>query len=284
MSHGFIVPPIHIKDNLQLQPNEYVLLLKGVRIASAEVMSGHFLAMNPGTATESIQGVSTKEPAFGMPAIWITEEYKERAQIAGYTVVDCTTVIATHLSEVIKEHAHELIGRQEAQNLLDNVSKQYPKLVEELVPNTLHLGSVLKVLQNLLKENISIRDMRTILETLADYGPAIQDPDLLTEYVRQSLARQISNMFADKEGSLRVITLDHSLEEMIQKSIQRTPQGEYLAIDPQKAHVFLDNLNKQLSSQDGEMQPVLLCPPSIRLHVSRLTERYLPHLAVISHN
>lgn len=284
MSHGFIVPPIHIKDNLQLQANEYVLLLKGVRIASAEVMPGHYLAMNPGAASESIQGVSTKEPAFGMPAIWIGEEKKERAQIAGYTVVDCTTVVATHLSEEIKAHAHELVGRQEAQNLLDNIAKHYPKLVEELVPNTLTLGVVLKVLQNLLKENVSIRDMRTILETLADYGPAVQDPDLLTEYVRQALARHISSQYAGKDDILWVITLEHSLEEMIQKSIQRTPQGDYLAMDPQKAQALLNNLSKQVSSQTEDVQPVLLCPPNIRLHVRRLTERYIPQLAVISHN
>ncbi len=174
---GFIVPPVHIKDNLQLKPNEYAIVLKGVKIGGGELLPGHFLAMNPGTATEVIKGVETVEPAFNLPAVWISEDKKERAQISGYTVVDNTTVVATHLSELIKTHGHELLGRQETQNLLDNLGKEYPKLVEELVPALLSLGVVMRVLQNLLREGVSIRDLRTILETLADWAPVVQDPD-----------------------------------------------------------------------------------------------------------
>jgi len=281
---GFIVPPIHIKDNLQLKPNEYVILLKGVRLAGGEILPGHHLAMNPGTATETLQGVSTTEPAFGLPAIWITEDKKERAMIAGYTVVDCTTVVATHISEIIKRHGYELIGRQEVQNLLDNVSKTYPKLVEELIPNLLNLGAVMRVLQNLLRENVSIRDIRTILETLADWAATTQDPDLLTEYVRQALARSISLGFAQDGEVLPLITFERGLEEKIMDSVHRTSEGSYLALDPGTAQAMLGSLSESLQKFDGGTTPVLLCPPTIRPHVKRLTERYLPNLAVLSHN
>jgi flagellar biosynthesis protein FlhA len=284
LSHGFIVPPIHIKDNLQLKPNQYVLSLKGVSVASAEIMPGHYLAMDPGTASEEIEGTSTVEPAFGLPAIWVSEDKKERAQIAGYTVVDCPTVMATHLSEVIRAHAHELIGRQEVQNLLDSVSKKYPKLVEELVPNTLSLGAVMRVLQNLLREDVSIRDMRSILEALADNASYTQDPELLTEGARQALARQISSKYAQEDNILPVITLDRDVEETIQQSIQHGAQGGYLALDPQKAQSILEKLNENLKKVGSGMQLVLLCPSNIRLYVKRLTERYMPRLPVLSHN
>ncbi len=283
-SHGFIIPPIHIKDNLQLNPNQYALHLKGVRIATAEIMPGHYMAMDPGTASEKIEGTETTEPAFGLPALWIAEEKKERAQIAGYTVVDCTTVMATHLSELIKRHAHELLGRQEVQNLLDTTARSYPKLVEELVPNLMSLGGVMRVLQNLLREEVSIRDMRTILETLADHAPKTQDEDLLTEYVRQALARQISNRAAGENSLLPVITLDTELEETIQKSVQYSGQGSYLALDPRTAERLLTNLSEQIKSSGSGAHPVLLCAPNIRPHVKRLTEQYLPQLPVLSYN
>ncbi|WP_298036599.1 flagellar biosynthesis protein FlhA [uncultured Desulfuromonas sp.] len=280
---GFIVPPIHIKDNLQLKPNEYAILLKGVRIASAETLPGHCLAMNPGTATETLKGTATVEPAFGLPATWISEDKKERAQIAGYTVVDCTTVMATHVSETIKRHGHELMGRQEAQNLLDNLGKEYPKLVEELVPGLLSLGGVMKVLQNLLREHVSIRDMRTILEALADSAPASQDPDFLTEHVRQGLSRSICSSFA-QENTLSLLTLDPALEEAFQDAIVQSGQGSYLALDPGTAQAVVGELSKSVEKFGGGSLPVLLCPPTIRPHVKRLTERFLPNLAVLSHN
>ncbi|MFP7756415.1 flagellar biosynthesis protein FlhA [Thermodesulfobacteriota bacterium B35] len=284
LTSGFIVPPIHIKDNLQLSPNQYVISLKGVQIATAEIMPGYYMAMDPGTVTETIKGIPTREPAFGLPAIWITEEQREQAQVAGYTVVDCTTVMATHISEVIKQHAHELLGRQEAQNLLDNLAKTYPKLVEELVPNILNLGTIMRVLQNLLREGVSIRDLRTILETMADYAPMTQDTDVLTEYVRHALSRSISQAHARPDGTIEVITMDPKVEEIIQNAIQHREHGSYLALDPQIAQKILDSLANLLSSFPGGQQPVLLVVPQIRPHVRRLTERYFPSLAVLSHN
>ncbi len=284
LSHGLIVPSVHIKDNLQLNPNEYAFYIKGVRIASAEIMPDHYLAMDPGTASQKIEGTETTEPAFGLPALWISEDKKEKAQIAGYTVVDCTTVMATHISEIIKDHAHELLGRQEVQNLLNNMAKSYPKLVEELIPNLMNLGGVMKVLQNLLREDISIRDMRTILETLADHAPMVQDPDLLTEYVRQSLARQISQKCADDKNTLSVLTLEASLEETLQKAIQHTGQGSYLDLDPKTVQQMLFGLSQEKKRIDNGQQPVLMCAPNIRPHVKRLTENYIPQLKVISYN
>jgi len=284
LEKGFIVPPIHIKDNLQLKPNEYAIYLKGVNIASSEMLPGYYLAMNPGTATETIKGVATTEPAFGLPAIWIPEAKKEQAQIAGYTVVDCTTVMATHISEIIKRHAHELLGRQEAQNLLDNLAKSYPKLVEELVPNLLSLGTVMSVLQNLLREDVSIRDLRSILETLADLAPLSQDVDTLTEHVRHSLARQISMKYAQDDKSLGLLTFDRAVEDTIQKSLQKRDSGTYLAIDPPMGQAIIDGLSRSINTLDNRTPPVLLCTPTIRPHVKRLTERYFPGLGVISHN
>ncbi len=284
MNSGFIVPPIHIKDNLELKPNGYRISLKGVPLADGEMLPGHFLAMNPGTATENLKGVETVEPAFGLPAIWINEDKKERAQIAGYTVVDCTTVMATHISEIINQHAHELLGRQEAQNLLDNLAKTYPKLVEELVPNLLSLGTVMQVLQNLLREDVSIRDLRSILETLADLAPSTQEVDVLTEHVRHAMSRQISSKYTQGDNILPLLTFDREVEETIQQAVQNKGQGSYLAIDPQKAQSILDGLSQSMNNFDGSMQPVLLCTPTIRPHVKRLTERYLPNLSVISHN
>lgn len=283
MNNGFIVPPVHIKDNLQLAPNQYTLALKGVEIAQAEMLPGHFMAMDPGMVTEKIKGVPTEEPAFGLPAIWITEDKKERAQIAGYTVVDCTTVMATHISEIIKQHAHELIGRQEVQNLVDNLAKTYPKLVEELVPDILNLGTIMRILQNLLSEGVSIRDLRSILESMADWAPVTKDTDILTEYVRHALARTISQDLA-VDNVIPLITLNKSVEEEISKSVQHKETGSYLAIDPGKAQLILDSIGEAIPLFEGGQQPTLLAAPQIRPHVRKLTERYYPQLVVISHN
>ncbi len=284
LNSGFIVPPVHIKDNLQLNPNQYTVSLKGVNIAGAEMMPGYYMAMDPGMVTETIKGLPTREPAFDLPALWITEDKRERAQISGYTVVDCITVMATHVSEVIKQHAHELLGRQETQNLIDNLAKSYPKLVEELVPHVLNLGIIMRVLQNLLREGLSIRDLRSILETLADYAPMTQDTDILTEYVRHGLARSISATHVQNDGVMPVITLDRKVEEAIQTAIQHRERGSYLALDPKTAQKILDSLSALFSSFTGGQQPVLLVLPQIRPHVRRLTERYFPNMAVLSHN
>lgn len=283
MNNGFIVPPVHIKDNLQLSPNQYTLALKGVEVAQAEMLPGHFMAMDPGMVTEKIKGVPTQEPAFGLPAIWITEDKKERAQIAGYTVVDCTTVMATHISEIIKQHAHELIGRQEVQNLLDNLAKTYPKLVEELVPNIVNLGTIMRILQNLLAEGVSIRDLRSILESMADWAPATKDTDILTEYVRHALARTISHDLA-VDNVIPLITLNKQVEDEIAGSVQHKETGSYLAIAPAKAQLILDSIGEAIPLFEGGQRPTLLAAPQIRPHVRKLTERYYPQLVVISHN
>ncbi|MCL2457628.1 MAG: flagellar biosynthesis protein FlhA [Desulfobulbus sp.] len=281
---GFIVPPVHIKDNLQLNPNQYTISLKGVNIATAEMMPGYYMAMDPGLVTETIKGLPTKEPAFDLPAIWITEDKREQAQIAGYTVVDCITVMATHISEVIKNHAYELLGRQETQALIDNLAKTYPKLIEELVPQMLSLGSVMRVLQNLLREGVSIRDLRSILETMADYAAMTQDTDILTEYVRHALSRSISAAFVQPDGTMPVITLDRLAEESIQTAIQHRERGSFLALDPKMAQKILESLNNLITTEAAGQQPALLVLPQIRPHVRRLIERYFPTLAVLSHN
>jgi flagellar biosynthesis protein FlhA len=283
MNNGFIVPPVHIKDNLQLSPNQYTFSLKGVKVAGSDILPGHFMAMDPGMVTERMQGIATTEPAFGLPALWITSDKKDRAQIAGYTVVDCTTVMATHISEIIKQYSHELIGRQEVQGLLDNLANNYPKLVEELVPAVLSLGIIMRVVQNLLKEGVSIRDLRTILETMADWAPTTQDTDILTEYVRHALARTISSELA-VDGVIPVITLAKPAEDVIRNGVQHKETGSYLSIDPVIAQRILDNIGKAIQLFDGGSRPALLSAPQIRPYVRNLTERYYPALTVLSHN
>jgi len=282
-SMGFIVPPVHIKDNLQLSPNQYAFSLKGVRVAESEIMPGHYMAMDPGMVTEQIKGIATTEPAFGLPAIWITEDKKERAQIAGYTVVDAATVMATHINEMIKRYGHELLGRQEVQQLLENLGRSYPKLVEDLVPNVLALGTIMRVLQRLLKEGIPIRDLRTILETMADWAPMTRDPEILTEYVRHALSRAISSQLAT-DGVIPLITLAKPVEDAITAAVQHKESGSYLSIDPKMAQNILDSIGQGLPLFEGEQKPVLLAAPQIRPHVRSLTERYFPNLFVLSHN
>ena len=282
---GFIVPAIHIRDNLQMKPNEYQIIVKGVEVARAEVMPSHFLAMNPSGVDKGISGIPTKEPCFGLDALWLTEQEKERAQVAGYTVVDVTSVIATHLTEIIRSHAHELMGRQEVQQLLDQFSKDSPKVVEELIPNLLPLGGVVKVLGNLLRERIPIRDLRTVLETLADYSGTTKDADMLTEFVRQALARTISQMYQTPEKVLPVISLDPHLDQQISEAIQQTPQGTFLALDPPRVQRLLSRIAQATESvsQRG-YQAVLLCSPVVRPHLRKLIERFMPSVAVLSSN
>jgi flagellar biosynthesis protein FlhA len=281
---GIIVPPIRIRDNMQLKPNVYVIKIKGVEVARGEVRPDRYLAMNPGTATEEIKGEKTTEPAFGLPAIWIREADRERAEVAGYTVVDAPSIVATHLTEVIKKNAPEILGRQEVQTLLDNLKESYPAIVEE-VSGVLSIGEIQKVLHNLLREEVSIRDLLTILETLADYAPQTKDIDILTERVRAGLSRQICNQYVGEDGVLRVITLDPSVEELITSSLQQTPEGEQVVLDPgtlQKLLMVLkENANKV--SQAG-YQPVLLTSPQIRRHIKQISRRTIPNLVVLSYN
>ncbi len=283
---GFIVPPLHIRDNLQLKSSDYAILIKGVEVARGSVMIGRLLAMSPGKTEREIPGVKTKEPTFGLPSIWINASAKQEAQAAGYTVVDPATVITTHIKETIRRNAHELLGRQEVQTLLDTFKETNPKVVEELVPNLMTLGKVQKVLQNLLREQISIRDLRTILEALADFAPKVEDPDLLTEYTRQALARPITKQYLAKDGTLSVMTLDRNIEDLIEKSIHKTELTSYLALEPTVAEKILGKIREAAEAVTPllETSPVLLASPLVRMYLRKLTERFLPDLVVLSHN
>ena len=281
---GIVVPPIHIRDNLQLAPGGYSLLINGVETASGDLMADRFLAMNPGEVVDEIPGVETVEPAFGLPATWIPEDQRDKAEQLGYTVVDCATVMATHLSEVLKENAAELVGRQELQELLDIFAKQAPKVVEDLVPAKLALGDVLRVVKNLLRESISVRDLRTILEALADHIHLTKNPDILTEFVRQRMSKYISSRTKAADGQVHVITLDARLEEHLRGSIQQIDGDFHLTIDPSIAEVLLGALEEKMNQQSmmGYM-PVLLVAPELRRPVRNLVARFVPSLVVISH-
>jgi len=280
---GMVIPPIHIRDNLQLKSSEYQLLLKGVKIAGAELMMNHYLAMDPGDVSRKIDGVETMEPAFNIPAVWIPEERKEEARLAGYTVVDDATIMATHLTELLRKHASELLGRQEVQNLLDNLSKSYPKAVEELVPNLLSLGIVQKVMQNLIRERISIRDLLTIVETLADYAVLTKDPDLLTEYVRNKLSRSIISPYIGEDGFLKLITMDQNVEDLLIQGIQNADHGSYLSIDPKIADSIIASIKKESEkAMSKNIQPILLTSPVIRRHLKKMVEYFVPSLMVLS--
>jgi flagellar biosynthesis protein FlhA len=281
---GFVVPPVRIRDNLQLKPSSYALKIRGLSIASGEIMPGHFLAMNPGTATEPVPGVPTTEPTFGLPAQWIASEDRERAQLFGYTVVDPSSVMATHLAEIIRRHACELLGRQEVQSLLDHLKPTHPSVVEALVPQLLPLGTVQKVLQNLLSENVSIRDLVSILEALADAAPLTKDPLLLTERARQALGRAICRGLTSEDNLLRVFTLSPALETLLADALAEGDQGRYLALEPRIAQRIIEALAAALTKGPSDRTPVILCVANIRPHLRRLTERYLPHLAVLSYN
>ncbi len=282
---GIVVPSIHIQDNMQLKPGEYRIKLKGNEIAGGELMIKHYLAMNPGGITEEINGIETKEPTFGLPATWIRAEGKERAVSLGYTVVDAGTVLTTHLSDVIRRNAHELIGRQEVQQLLDTIKESHPKVVEELVPNLMGLGGILKVLQNLLAERIPVRDFLTILETLADWAPVVKDVGMLTEYVRESLARTITKIYQTDEGDIPVITLDPLIEKELADAVQQTEQGSFVSMDPGIVQRIMHSLSETLEVFAGSnYQPVVLCSARIRSHFKKLVDRFIPDLAVLSFN
>lgn len=282
---GMIVPVIRIRDNIQLQPNEYVIKIKGNEVARGELLLDHYLAMSPGVEDENIKGIETIEPAFGLPALWIGEDMKEQAELSGYTVVDPPSVVSTHLTEVIKRHAHELIGRQETKQLIDHLKESYPTLVEEVTPNPLTVGEIQKVLANLLKEGISIRNLPVIFETLADYGPLTKDMNLITEYVRQALSRQISKQFATPGEPLYVITLSGAVEKKIADSVQQTEYGSFLAMDPDDSQKILESMTFELErlNQMGQL-PIILCSPAVRMFVRQLIERQLPNIPVLSYN
>ncbi len=282
---GFVVPPVHIKDNLQLEPGAYSIIIKGIEVGKGEMVMDHYLAMKAGDVDEHIDGLETVEPAFGLPAIWISEDDRERAQIAGYTVVDIPTVISTHLTEIIKSQSPEFLGRQDVQKLLDKVAENEPKIVEELVPELLGLGTVQRVLQGLLRENVSIRDMNTILETLADMAQYAKIPDVLVEHVREALARNISRQYQTDEGTIPVMTLDQIMENQIAEAIQDSGQGPYLGINPEIGQAIITAIENGIEAFSMfNYQPLILCSPMVRPHLKRLTERSIPGLVIISHN
>jgi len=280
---GVIIPSLHLRDNLQLRPGQYVVLIKGNEVASAEILIDHFLAMDPGDAKHRIQGVETREPAFNLPALWVPAQHKDEAMLAGYTVVDPSTVIATHLTEVFKRHLPEFLGRQEVQTLLDNLAKRAPKAVEDLVPGAMTIGGVQKVLQNLVKEGVSIRDLLTVVETMADYGSSIKDPDQLTEYVRSRMGRTIVKPYLTSDGTLPIFNLTPKVEGAIQESVRQTDRGTYLAMEPGLAQRIIQAIQRALDKallSDG--QPVLLTTPLVRPHMAQLLSRFIPNLPVVS--
>jgi len=282
---GTVVPIIRLRDNIQLNPNQYIIKIKGVQVSEGEILFDHYMAMNPGYVEEEITGIPTFEPSFHLPAIWITEGQRERAESMGYTVVDPPSIIATHLTEIIRQYISELLTRQDVQSLVDNLKETNPSLVEELVPKLLGLGEIQKVLQNLLKEGISIRDLLTIFETLADYATTTRDTDILTEYVRQSLKRAISGKFFPANETTSVVTLDPKLEQEIMASVKQTEQGAYLTLDPAKTKSIMESLGVEIKKlEDLGKIPLVITSPIVRAYFKKLTEDYYKDLVVVSYN
>ncbi len=282
---GTVVPIIRLRDNIQLNPNQYIIKIKGIQVSEGEILFDHYMAMNPGYVEEEITGIPTFEPSFHLPAIWITEGQRERAESMGYTVVDPPSIIATHLTEIIRGHISELLTRQDVQNLVNNLKEANPALVDELVPKLLGLGDIQKVLQNLLKEGVSIRDLLTIFETLADYAASTRDTDILTEYVRQGLKRAISSRFFPPNETTSVVTLDPKLEQTIMGAVKQTEQGAYLNLDPDKTKAIIKSVeNEAKKLEDMGRPPIVITSPIVRIYFKRLTEDYYKDLIVISYN
>ncbi|MDX8365081.1 flagellar biosynthesis protein FlhA [Cytobacillus sp. IB215665] len=282
---GLVIPVVRIRDNIQLQPNEYRLKIKGNEVAKGELLLDHYLAMSPGVDDPSVEGIDTIEPSFGLPAKWISEDMREKAEMLGYTVVDPASVVSTHITELIKSNAHELLGRQETKQLVEHLKESYPILIEEVTPNPLAIGDIQKVLAKLLKENVSIRNLPVIFETLADFGKMTSDTELLTEYVRQSLARQITAQFVANGDMLKVITLSGAVEKVIADSIQQTEHGNYLSLAPDSSEAITNSVVQNIEQQHFQDQsPILLCSPAVRMYMKQIIERLLPHVPVLSYN
>ncbi|MBO5293304.1 MAG: flagellar biosynthesis protein FlhA [Lachnospiraceae bacterium] len=282
---GTVVPIIRLRDNIQLNPNQYIIKIKGVQVSEGEILFDHYMAMNPGFVEEEITGIPTFEPSFHLPAIWITEGQRERAESLGYTVVDPPSIIATHLTEIIRQHIAELLTRQDVQNLINNIKESNPSLIEELVPKLLGLGEIQKVLQNLLREGISIRDLLTILETLADYASTTRDTDILTEYVRQSLKRAISSKYFPANETTSVVTLDPRVEQEIMASVKQTEQGVYLTLDPERSKAIIASVEAEADKLEKlGKNPIVVTSPIVRMYFKKMTEDYLRDLIVVSYN
>ncbi len=282
---GTVVPIIRLRDNIQLNPNQYIIKIKGIQISEGDILFDHYMAMNPGYVEEEITGIPTFEPSFHLPALWITEGQRERAESMGYTVVDPPSIIATHLTEIIRQHIAELLTRQDVQNLINNLKESNPSLVEELVPKLLGIGEVQKVLQNLLKEGVSIRDLLTIFETLADYAATTRDTDILTEYVRQSLKRAISGKYFPANETTSVVTLDPKLEQAIMASVKQTEQGSYMTLDPEVTKKIMGAVSAQAQKLENlGKNAIVITAPIVRIYFKRLTEDYFRDLVVVSYN
>ena len=282
---GCVVPMIRLRDNIQLNPNQYLIKIKGVPVSEGEILFDHYMAMNPGYVEEEIAGIPTFEPSYHLPALWITESQRERAESLGYTVVDPPSIIATHLTEIIRSHLDELLTRQDVQNLIDNVKDANQTLIGELVPKLLSVGEIQKVLQNLLAEGISIRDLITIFETLADYASSTHDTDILTEYVRQNLKRAISNQYFFSSEPTNVVTLDPKAEQEIMNSVKQTEQGSYLALDPDYAQRLLTSLKEETDKlEELGRTPIIITSPIVRMYFKKLTEEQFKNLHVLSYN
>ncbi|AHL71430.1 flagellar biosynthesis protein FlhA [Bacillus pumilus] len=282
---GLVIPVVRIRDNIALNPNEYRLKIKGNEVAKGELLLDHYLAMSPTPDDDPIEGIETIEPSFGLPAKWISEAEKDQAEMLGYTVVDPASVVSTHITEKIRQNTHELLGRQETKQLIDHLKESYPVLVDEVTPNPLAVGDIQKVLAKLLKEKVSIRNLVTIFETLADYGKLTTDTDLLTEYVRQALARQITAQYARENESLKVVTCSGRVEKVIADSVQQTEHGNYLSLDPESSESVIQSVAREIEQLSLRQEtPVLLCSPPIRMYVKQLLERYFPELPVLSYN
>ncbi len=282
---GTVVPIIRLRDNIQLNPNQYIIKVKGIQVSEGEILFDHYMAMNPGYVEEEITGIPTFEPSFHLPALWITEGQRERAESMGYTVVDPPSIIATHLTEIIRQHISELLTRQDVQSLINNLKENHPSLVEELVPKLLGVGEIQKVLQNLLKEGISIRDLLTIMETLADYAVTTRDTDVLTEYVRQSLRRAISSKYFPAHETTSVVTLDPKVEQEIMGSVKQTENGAYINLDPVRSKAIMTSVGKEVQKLENlGKNPIIITSPIVRMYFKRLTEDYYRDLIVVSYN
>lgn len=282
---GTVVPIIRLRDNIQLNPNQYIIKIKGIQISEGEILFDHYMAMNPGYVQEEITGIPTFEPSFHLPAIWITEGQREKAETLGYTVVDPPSIIATHLTEIIRQHIDELITRQDVQNLVNNIKETNPNLVDELIPKLLGLGDIQKVLQNLLREGVSIRDLLTILETLADFATTTRDTDILTEYVRQALKRAISARYFTQNDTNSVVTLDPKIEQEIMSNVKQTENGSFINMDPERTHQILDSVGKEAQKLENlGKNPIIVTSPIVRIYFRKLTEDYYKDLIVVSYN
>jgi len=282
---GTVVPIIRLRDNIQLNPNQYIIKIKGIQVSEGEILFDHYMAMNPGYVEEEITGIPTFEPSFHLPAIWITESQRERAESLGYTVVDPPSIIATHLTEIIRTYISELLTRQDVQNLINNIKETNPSLVDELIPKLLGLGEIQKVLQNLLREGISIRDLLTVLETLTDYAPTTRDTDILTEYVRQALKRAISTKYFPPHETTSVVTLDPKVEQEIMGSVKQTETGAFLNLDPTRSRAIVDSVGKEMQKLENlGKTPIIITSPIVRMYFKRMTEDYFRDLVVVSYN